>query len=707
MAGNKRIGNLYVSLGLNATPFSRGMHDANMKLKDSSKLAKKASGSFMQLGASFKALAGVAGVALVVKGLSRLNDYMQESIKLAQTQEDAEKKLTTALGRRSQALIDQAAALQQVTTYGDEAIIEAQALIAAFVKDEEQIKAATKATLDLAAAKGMDLKNAADLVSKTLGSSTNALSRYGIAVEGDVGSTERLSSLTTEIARVFGGQAAAAAETYSGKIQQLSNKYGDMREQLGFAVMKSGAFDRVLETLNPAVDELTTYIANHKDDIGDFASSMASMVIDAGKGAIKIGKDLTPALRGMVGVLEQIGAMVDAIPGGWGTIFGAAAGKKLGAPGMIAGAVIGGTMAEGSSVERSRRAILEARKRREADMVANMVSGADYIKAIREGRDPFANSVPSAGEETTLGDSSGGNGDKYQQQLQKRVEALRTSLMSEKELLNAWYAEQLELIAEYYGKENDVRTEAGQLRLAVAEEYKEKMAEIEGIPAMMKELAALQNHFKSERELTIEYYDQKLADLIEWKDKGIATEQEYAELETALLKEKQDELTRIEKEGTEKRQRISEAFGSAYYSIAQNTFALVRALSEGESKKAFNIQKTAALAAAALSAAETIPHAYKEGVKIGGPPLGTAYAIAAGLAQAANIAAIASQSYSSSGGAASGSVAPSATTTAGSGEISSRSVTIYGLDPSNLYTGEQIAELLNEFVADGGKLMIK
>jgi len=148
-------------------------------------------------------------------------------------QELAEKKLEASLGRTSQALLDQAAALQQVSIFGDETIISAQALIGAFVKDEEQIKLATAATLDLAAAKGMDLVTAADLVSKTLGSSTNALSRYGIEVTGAVGSTERLNSLTGNLAEVFGGQALAQSQTMTGSLQQMSNAVGDAAESIG------------------------------------------------------------------------------------------------------------------------------------------------------------------------------------------------------------------------------------------------------------------------------------------------------------------------------------------------------------------------------------------------------------------------------------------------------------------------------------------
>ncbi len=148
-------------------------------------------------------------------------------------QQLAEKKLEQALGFTSKALLTQASALQQTTAFGDEAIIGVQALIGAFTKDEEQIKALTKTTLDLAAAKGMDLTAAADLVSKSFGSSTNALSRYGIQVEGAVGSTERLENLTGNVAALFGGQASAQADTMTGSIQQMQNALGDTAETMG------------------------------------------------------------------------------------------------------------------------------------------------------------------------------------------------------------------------------------------------------------------------------------------------------------------------------------------------------------------------------------------------------------------------------------------------------------------------------------------
>ena len=152
-------------------------------------------------------------------------------------QEKAEKKLFTALGKDIRVLKNYASALQQVTTFGDEEIINAQALVAAYTDDESQIKKATEATLDFAAAKGVDLQTATDLIAKTMNSSTNALSRYGIEVEGVVGSTSRLDSITRSITRLYEGQAQSAALTFSGKLTQLGNVSGDVNEQIGLFVL--------------------------------------------------------------------------------------------------------------------------------------------------------------------------------------------------------------------------------------------------------------------------------------------------------------------------------------------------------------------------------------------------------------------------------------------------------------------------------------
>ena len=166
------------------------------------------------------------GVTLLAGSIVRL-------AKLSGEQRLAEKKLSTALGGTSQALLDQASALQQLTGFGDENIITAQSALAAYIEEEESIKKATKATLDFASAKGMDLAAAADLVGKTVGSSTNALSRYGIEVQGVVGSAERLDSALSGLNAKFGGQSEARLDTFIGQLELAGGNLGDVGEDIG------------------------------------------------------------------------------------------------------------------------------------------------------------------------------------------------------------------------------------------------------------------------------------------------------------------------------------------------------------------------------------------------------------------------------------------------------------------------------------------
>ena len=229
-------------------------HIIDVQTKGAKKSEKQIKGVSGALGNMAKSAALAAGAYF---GARMLLNGIKQSIDLFAKQELAEKKLEAALGKTSQKLLNQAKAIQQVTIFGDEQVIEAQALIGSFVKEEEAIAAATKATLDLAAAKGMELTVAADLVSKTLGSSTNALSRYGIEVTGAVGSTERLESLTGNLATVFGGQATAQADTLAGAMAQMNNALGDTQETIG-------------EALEPLMKSFAVATKNAAEAIGNF-----------------------------------------------------------------------------------------------------------------------------------------------------------------------------------------------------------------------------------------------------------------------------------------------------------------------------------------------------------------------------------------------------------------------------------------------------
>tara|TARA_Y100000356_G_scaffold2885_1_gene2234 strand:- start:293 stop:2392 length:2100 start_codon:yes stop_codon:yes gene_type:complete len=229
--GDKALKAAIESLAAAQKRYEEGVHLVEQRVSSNTKTHRSHSKILDSLKGKFAVLRN--SLLLYAFGYGILKKSIGGVISSYAEQQLAERKLEQALGRTSSALLSHASALQGVTTFGDETIISAQALLAAFVDDEQQLKRATIATLDLAAAKGMDLASAADLVGKTLGSSTNSLSRYGIEVEGAVGSTQRLDTLTRNISNTFGGQAKAQAETLSGSIQQMQNSMGDAAELMG------------------------------------------------------------------------------------------------------------------------------------------------------------------------------------------------------------------------------------------------------------------------------------------------------------------------------------------------------------------------------------------------------------------------------------------------------------------------------------------
>ena len=207
-------------------------------LKNMERTAKKSFAS-VDSGADkvIKTLKGFVGaaaaIALARKAWMALNQLAKESVELFKIQEQAVQRLRVSVGDTTDSLVKYAGELQKVTTYGDEEIVAAQALIANFIKEEDQIKKLIPAVLDFAAAKQFKLAAAADLVTKTIASETNALTRYGLEVEGAAGSSERLDSAVNALNTAFGGTATAIAELDTGQLDQINNRIGDIKEGIG------------------------------------------------------------------------------------------------------------------------------------------------------------------------------------------------------------------------------------------------------------------------------------------------------------------------------------------------------------------------------------------------------------------------------------------------------------------------------------------
>ena len=209
------------------------------KFQDQTKKNQKNSNGF------FKSMK--AGYLAIGVAVAAFTGVMIKSVKAFAEQEKAEKFKKFASEQ------------QKVTKFGDEVTIMAAAQLQALAGlTGEGLEKAIRATMDLSVAQGIDLKTAALLVGKSVSSSTNALSRYGIEMKKGGTKTERLTDLTDTLAKKFGGFAEAEGKTVAGIMAKVSNNVGDLWEQIGEFLIP--AFKSAAIAINNFIESVSIFI---------------------------------------------------------------------------------------------------------------------------------------------------------------------------------------------------------------------------------------------------------------------------------------------------------------------------------------------------------------------------------------------------------------------------------------------------------------
>ena len=221
---------------------------------------QKAKAVFQSIkGAVFGLKGALLGMAAVIGGAIFIN-AMKKVVEIGIEQEEAFATLQGTLrkfGDEAKAvtgrLADYSAELQQMTVHGDEAIMAVTNLLGQLTDlDEQGLRNATKATIGIADTMGMDLFGAASLVGKTIGSTTNALTRYGITVDMAGNQTERANEIMSNTAAMF-QLSQDKADTFGGRLQQLKNNWGDLLETMSGAILNSRIINNLLETLSATI----------------------------------------------------------------------------------------------------------------------------------------------------------------------------------------------------------------------------------------------------------------------------------------------------------------------------------------------------------------------------------------------------------------------------------------------------------------------
>ena len=184
----------------------------------------------------------IKSYALTYFGARGMYSALKSVVALHAEQERAEKRLLATTKRLgfatddfAKSLYEQASALQKVSTFGDETIISVQRLLLDLGATEQNIKPATKATLELASALGMDLNSAARLMGQALSGNVQTLSRYIPEVRNLTEAQIKNGETIDLIIEKLGGSSEAEVDTLYGALAQSRNLAGDLGEKFGAA----------------------------------------------------------------------------------------------------------------------------------------------------------------------------------------------------------------------------------------------------------------------------------------------------------------------------------------------------------------------------------------------------------------------------------------------------------------------------------------
>jgi len=221
------IATMLVNLKANAEQFNRAMGQASLRTSAFERQAKAvgaaAGRAFLYIGT---AAAGMAAVTL--------RAYAQ--------QEEAERGLRAALNATGQAaglhmerLLEAAAAIQRVTTVGDEAALGLMKYATNLGISAQQLPGVTRAAIGLAEALGIDVESAVRYVALALQGQFTTLQRYIPALRTAADMNEKLAIVLRIAAGGF-VQGEEKAKGFWGRIQQLRNELDEVAERIGAAL---------------------------------------------------------------------------------------------------------------------------------------------------------------------------------------------------------------------------------------------------------------------------------------------------------------------------------------------------------------------------------------------------------------------------------------------------------------------------------------
>ena len=271
--------------------------DLKKKLGEADKAVESNSSKISEFGKKAAAAFAVAAAAAVAYGTKLAIDGVKAAIEDEQAQlrlAAALKSATGATEGQIQATEDYILKTSLATGVADEQLRPALQRLAVSTKDVNEAQKLLNLSLDIAKGRGLDLETVANALGRAQDGNTTALGRLGLGLSKAELSTLSFTEVQQKLSDLYGGAAAANAETFQGKIDRLKVGFDEAKEALGVALLPQ--VERFIGFLNETgIPTLNAFIAGLTGDEG-----LSNSLQQSQKGAETFGK----AIAGVAGIIS-------------------------------------------------------------------------------------------------------------------------------------------------------------------------------------------------------------------------------------------------------------------------------------------------------------------------------------------------------------------------------------------------------------------
>jgi phage-related protein len=252
----------------------------------------------LAIGKAFAAAAAAAGAAAIAIGI--------EGVKAAIADEKAQTQLALALENATGATTAQIAATEQsilqmslATGVADDELRPALGRLVRSTGDITQAQDLLSTALDVATATGKPLETVANALGKAYDGNTAALGKLGIGLSAAELKTMSFEQVQSRLSDLFGGAAAANADTYAGKIARVQVAFDEAKETLGSALLP--ILDKLLQFINVnALPAITAFSNAFSLTEGDGLGRVMNDV------AMTIKQVVEPIFKGVKSVFDNV-----------------------------------------------------------------------------------------------------------------------------------------------------------------------------------------------------------------------------------------------------------------------------------------------------------------------------------------------------------------------------------------------------------------